>query len=564
MSAKDKKSSQESERLLLPLRSLRDYNPQDSNAAAALVNKYKTHNPKDDEDEDDKSLVKDDTAKATLGALGALGEGGAEGGDGAKVTNAVNVDFTAKDTRGKKKRLCSWERFICDGDEECLMYFLTFLDGKAFAGLSLGSKSLYVKVKHMKFTISMTAKGFGVLSSNVRRGVGHGFVEKCDVACGGDGRVIMNTSCNINAVNSITAFFMHAYPMKCQLSHLKMAMDVTVNEIGMRGFLAALHKPHAQNLRVLSLEGSGIQTLGLSLLGDAMIAKKLPALEELNVSRNNGLYLGIHKIRKALEGGHCPTLASLNVTGNSAKSAVLEFFERSFAERVPNLKRFCGATNDVDFSDSGCIDLLVRGKLSLENFTHLDLSDNTLIDTQFVKLFLAVAWNIDSIKGYSEEARPVANMQVLRLDVCELGNATLNHLSGLALLGYLENLEEFYFGTNQVSVVGVESILRPLRDKFLQGLTSIIMPLNPLNAEGLNLMMSAQTLGVFDHLVELDLSDCGCNLDTIALFGRAILARHDQGKLSLRKLRLFGMSPNARRQAKAVFPMEFIVKCGVT
>ena len=74
---------------------------------------------------------------------------------------------------------------------------------------------------------------------------------------------------------------------------------------------------------------------------------------------------------------------------------------------------------------------------------------------------------------------------------------------------------------------------------------------------------SAQTLGVFDHLDELDVSDCGCNLDTIALFGRAILARHDQGKLSLRKLRLFGMSPNARRQAKAVFPVEFIVKCGV-
>lgn len=562
MSVKEKAKAKEGLRLLLPLRALRDFDPENAGAAAALVNKYKTYNPKDDEDEEE-SLVKDDTAKATLGALGALAGDGGEGADDAKVTNAVNVDFSAKDARGKKKRMCAWERFICDGDEECIMHFLTMLDSKAFAGLSLGSKPLYVKLKHMKFTISMTAKGFGVLSSNVRRGVGHGFVEKCDVACGGDGRVVMNTTCNINTTNSISAFFTHAYPIKCQLSNLRMTMDASVNEITMRGMLASLHKPHSQNLKVLSLEGSGVQTLGLGLLGDAMIAKKLPKLEELDISRNNGLYLGIHKICKSIEGGHCPTLSTLNVAGNNAKSAVLEFFGRTFAEATPNLKRFCGASNDVDFSDSECIDFLVKGKLSLDNFTHLDLSDNTLIDTSFAKMFLAVAWNVESIRGYAEDRRPVANMASLKLDVCELGNATLHHLSELMTLGYLENLEELFFGTNQMTVTGVESILKPLRDKRMQGMTRLILPLNPLNADGLNRMMSAQTLGVFDHLEELDVSDCGCNLDTIALFGRSVLARHDQGKLSLRKLRLFGMSPNARRQAKAVFPMEFIIKCGV-
>ena len=49
-------------------------------------------------------------------------------------------------------------------------------------------------------------------------------------------------------------------------------------------------------LTILNLEGSGLQVLGLSLLGDAVIAKRLPMLEALNISRNNGAYRGIHKI----------------------------------------------------------------------------------------------------------------------------------------------------------------------------------------------------------------------------------------------------------------------------
>ena len=76
-------------------------------------------------------------------------------------------------------------------------------------------------------------------------------------------------------------------------------------------------------------------------------------------------------------------------------------------------------------------------------------------------------------------------------------------------------------------------------------------------------MMSAQTLGVFDHLEELDVSDCGCNKEVIALFGRAIMKRDALGLLKFRKLRLFGNVPNARRLAKGIFPENFIVKCGV-
>jgi hypothetical protein len=550
----------EFEKLMLPLRALRDYDPDGD--GMDLVNKYKNKNPKDDEDDEDKSLVNETTAKSTINALAAMG-GAGDGVEAAPVTNAVNVDFDSKDLRGKKKRLCSWERFFSEGDEDCTTYVLSFLDGQAFAGLSLGSKVIYVKLKHKNFLISMTAKGFGVFSSNVRRGVGHGFVEGCSVACGGDGRVSMNTSCNVNAVNSITAFYTQAYPIKVKLSHLKLAMDSSVNEIALRSFVASLYKPHSQNLTNLSLEGSMVQTLGMSLLGDAMIAKKLPYLTHLNMSRNNGLYLGVMKIRKAVENGHCPELHELNISQNGAKSAVLGFFTTTFAESAPFLKRLYASNNEVDFGDKDCMDCLVKGRLSWEHFEELDLSYSVLVDTLFVKFLLGVVWNLESIKSYKEDKRPVSNMRVLRLDACEIGNATMHHLSELMMLGYLNHLEALHIGTNAVSAPGVESLLKPLRDKLMQNMTTLTMPLNTLNADGLNLMMAAQTLGVFDHLIELDVSDCGVNQDVLSLFGRAVLERDALGLLRMRKLRIFGMSPNARRQAKALFPIDFIVKCGV-
>ena len=52
---------------------------------------------------------------------------------------------------------------------------------------------------------------------------------------------------------------------------------------------------------------------------------------------------------------------------------------------------------------------------------------------------------------------------------------------------------------------------------------------------GLLLISAAQTLGVFDTLVELDLSDIGCATDTIALFAKAIVDRFKAGKCCLKK-----------------------------
>jgi hypothetical protein len=56
-----------------------------------------------------------------------------------------------------------------------------------------------------------------------------------------------------------------------------------------------------------------------------------------------------------------------------------------------------------------------------------------------------------------------------------------------------------------------------------------------LNSVGLLLISAAQTLGVFDTLEELDLSDIGCATDTIALFAKAIVDRFKVGKCGLKK-----------------------------
>ena len=546
------------DKFLLPLRSLRDYTGQQDFDAS----KYKTVKRDDDEGDEEEDKGKQETSQSTLQNLAtgmAVEEPSAE-----VVENALDVDFSSAEMRGKGKRLCSLERFLTEGaDEKSLSHLFLFFDEASFSGLSVASKVLYVKLKHMKFTLSMTAKGFGIFSSNVRRGVGHGFVQDCAVACGGDGRVRMDTSCSINGANSIASFFTQAYPMKVAISHLQISLDASVNEIGMRSLMASLHSAHAGNLQCLNLEGSGVQTLGLTLLGDAMMAKKLPMLQELNISRNNAMYRGIHKIGEAIKGQYCPQLHTLDVSSNTANVAVLEFFSKSFAEYTPFLRHLKAANNEVDFADSDCVNRLMMGKLDIDNFESLDLSHNSLIDSVFTKLFLGQVWSIPSVASYSDEQRPVAKMKELVLDQCELGNKTMDHLSQLMLLGFLENLEHLHMGSNAITATGVESLLKPLRREMMRGMTKITLPLNTLYAEGMNLMMSAQTLGVFDHLEELDVSDCGCNKEVMALFGRAIMKRDDLGLLKLRKLRLFGNVPNARRQAKGIFPDEFIVKCGV-
>ena len=260
------------DKFLLPLRSLRDY----TGPEAFDASKYKTIRREDDEDEVEEEGSKK-KAETLQSALQMLSDGMAvEEPPVEQVKTALEVGFSAKDVRGKKKRMCAWERFITETEEQILSYLFLFFDEASFSGLSLGSKVLYVKLKHMKFTINTTTKGFGILSSNIRRGVGPGFVLDCAVACGGDGRVKMDTCCTINGANSIASFFTQAYPMKVTVSHLQVTLDASVNEIGMRSLMTSLHNPHAGNLLCLNLEGSGLQTLGLTLLGEAIAGKTSP------------------------------------------------------------------------------------------------------------------------------------------------------------------------------------------------------------------------------------------------------------------------------------------------
>ena len=186
-------------------------------------------------------------------------------------------------------------------------------------------------------------------------------------------------------------------------------------------------------------------------------------MEVLNVSRNNAMYRGIHKIGEAIKGQHCPKLRTLDISSNAANVAVLEFCTKNYAEYTPFLKHFKAGNNDMDFADSDSVNLLTRGKLSIDNFETLDLSYNTLIDSVFTKLFLRQCWNVESIAGYAEDKRPVSRMKELVLDQCELGNKTMDHLGQLMLLGYLENLEHLHMGSNSITVTGVDSLLEPLR-----------------------------------------------------------------------------------------------------
>jgi len=78
------------------------------------------------------------------------------------------------------------------------------------------------------------------------------------------------------------------------------------------------------------------------------------------------------------------------------------------------------------------------------------------------------------------------------------------------------------------------------------------------------LISAAQTLGVFDTLEELDLSDVGCATETIALFAKAIVDRFKAGKCSLKKLKVFGVHPFAGKSARAMFPQEFLVRVKVS
>ena len=104
-------------------------------------------------------------------------------------------------------------------------------------------------------------------------------VQNCRLDVG-----VTDERCTLSTLNSITSFFTAAYPAKCSLERLTLQADESCNDVAIHGFLTSVKNKHANSLQQLSLEGSGLQQKGMSLLCDIMRKGSLKSLTVLNVS----------------------------------------------------------------------------------------------------------------------------------------------------------------------------------------------------------------------------------------------------------------------------------------
>jgi len=306
---------------------------------------------------------------------------------------------------------------------------------------------------------------------------------------------------------------------------------------------------------------------------------------------------------------------------------MLDFLDPNFAKATKHLESFVSQSNEFDVFDPDVVAQRLRGTgmLSVENFTHLDLSRNTLIDHEFSRMLEQQVWVLSEmpVNRETNALTFVSKLKSLNLQVCvilefcrvagigvmcvsrawryvltslepklsfsylfpipqecEIGNHTLRVISVLMQRNFFPNLEELHLGTNIMDQQGIDYLLEPLRRQCLPNLKRLYIPLNNIYGPGMQpgecactciyfrvlyaissvcspafpswpllpapftfnpphlgllLISAAQTLGVFDTLVELDLSDIGCATDTIALFAKAIVDRFKAGKCCLKK-----------------------------
>jgi hypothetical protein len=487
-----------------------------------------------------------------------------EGVDGdapaSEKMSSIEIEFSTSQQRGLQKALSKWEHMIVNADEKLIIAFFDMHGSKLLGLISTCSKSLYMKLKESTFPLHLNIKQFGLLSTNIVNGVGHGIVTNSIVMAG-----FNEEECDIDTVARLASFWNKAYPKRCTVKQLALKMDISVNEISLRTLMSSLQKPHSESLMHVSFEGSGMQLLGMKLLGDIMMQGKMPQLLSLNVSRNNGLYLGVHKIMNAISSQQCPVLHTLNVSANGAGVAILEFLDRKFREETTFLKHLYASDNLLDLYDNDAVNILTQAKLSFNHYETLDLSHNTLMDTEFVKL-LRIVWPLENVKEFTGKPvnKPTCVMRNLLLDSTEFGPLSMIHLSELMMHDFMPSLQSMHLGNNAINVTAVQALLTPLAEKKLTTLERLYMPLNTIYADGLILMTASQTLGVFDNLLELDIAECGCSNDAIALFVKQVVERFMLGKLKLRRLKLFGIQPFPGKSARSLFPREFLMRVAVS
>ena len=303
------------EYLLLPLHKLRDYGKK-------VEKSYLEDAPKSESlNERSEKVAAESLASLEAAMDGTVVDEDADNAAGIealkKAAETTDIAFTDKDKRSGGIRLSRIEKFLvesCDIDTVSIVF--SWLGTQGFGALTTCAKPLYVRAKDAVFELYLPLSGFAKFSSNIRRGCKHGIVTGCDIKVGSEGEEV-----NINKLNSITAFFTKAV-MQCELKSLTIRMDSSCNDISLRSFINSLSNRNSSNIKTLSLEGSGIQGGGMSILCEVMKSGALKNMTELNVSRNNCLYTGIHKLKVTIAKQVCPKLSTLRICGNNAKHAV--------------------------------------------------------------------------------------------------------------------------------------------------------------------------------------------------------------------------------------------------
>lgn len=482
-----------------------------------------------------------------------------------------------EETGRKPTRKSKLERFFCRSDNEATAcHLLQFLDSRELVSLTTSSCRLRLYTTRLRFTQILSIAALVRLgSSALLLGAARtgrpvlGVLTNCNLVVEGNCRV------SVDDMAPLEAFFNGATRDLCSLERFSVAVDASVNDLSIQQLLQCFKKPVALRLRHLSLENCMIGKDGVERLCEIMKRRSLPVLELLNMSRNNAQYRGIHKLGATVSTNCCPHLATLIISSNAARAAVVDFFDSVFATKTPFLTTLEATNNELDLLDPDVIAIVNRGLLTWRNFLSLDLSFNPLGDNAFMKLLRQV-WPISSsaeksqpssqpimVRTGQSSAQPPIILESLSLQSVELGINSLSYLCRVMMERDWSALSHLFVGANTIDLAAAKLLLEPMTSHRVK-LRSLSLPLNLIQPEGVILFQNAATLGALDSLEILDLSDVGGNSDAIAILARALLLRWTMGTLNLRKLKIFGISPVAGRSARVLFGKAFLDKINVS
>lgn len=293
----------------------------------------------------------------------------------------------------------------------------------------------------------------------------------------------------------------------------------------------------------------------------------------ISVIGNVATEVPIRRLRRTLIDGHCPKLRSLFISGNKARSAVLEFFQSSFGERVPYIEVFEAASNELDLTtDAVSSGVLMQGQLSMSHFTHIDLSYNPLGD-HGLGVFLGVCLQPGAIFNPSITAEgrllqePASSLRLtqLHLNDVEMSSGAMKIFSKALEDKKMVRLQTLSLSSNALMFPDVESILQALETGSLPDLQELNLSMNNIGDQGLGSIGSSLAAGHLDNIRRLDISETGANSHSISYLTRLFELRFRRNRdISLRVLKLFGNQPLASKFDHGILSAEFIDRVAVS